>query len=332
MTFLLPDIIAKVSLYNRIVSGFGGSITPREMRLNLVYEGKFYDCSILLQQVGITLNLGETAEVPIRMVSPRAGKIKSEMSPGSRFELWRGGYIGKGEVIRIVTPGEQIGAIVNIQITTEIFGGSIIKAGEDEGRHLVSVLELGQPVSYHGVIYKYIFTQSIRKDYWPQKNRPVPFYRGRYRIRLLGITEDGATSDEVLKTDHFINNNSYFLGDSVIGEVELHHASQLIGLPAKVEILEIDCEGTIIREGKNRDNRLTAVVRLKKAITYKGSDYRYVITRNNQSDYWPESITFKENISNISFLTEEDAQSDEILEKDDFSAGFLQGTIRLSDE
>jgi hypothetical protein len=100
MSELKPDLIAKVRLYTTEEGGFKNSLTPHKVRLNLFFEGEHVDCSILLDQLGIPMNLGEITEVPIKLLSPWI--IKDRLHPGNRFKLWRGKYVAEGEIVQIV--------------------------------------------------------------------------------------------------------------------------------------------------------------------------------------------------------------------------------------
>jgi hypothetical protein len=328
MTQLLPDIIARVTLYKKSVGGFRGSISPREIRLNFVFEDKFYDCSILLNQVGVILNLGETALVPIRFLAPWL--IKQQIVPGSHFRIWRGGYIGKGEVTRVVTPNEQIGSTVNIQLIKEVFKGNVLTAGEDEYHHIIAVIHMENPISYNGLTYEYVVTQSIRTDYLIKENTKLMFYRGKYCIKFSKISEEEATSI-LLNSYHLSGDRTYLHGNILLGNEELSNISKMIGLTVRIEVLEIESAGIIVQEGKDQNNRLRAIVRLNNMISYNGKNFQYMVARDNQMNYWPESFTYREYSCDLVLLSESEALSGSILQSELTDKSILKGIICLSE-
>jgi len=97
---LKPDVLARVHLYRTEEGGRGNSITIGRFGCPFFYNGEAFDCRILLDQVGITLSPGDTAEVPIKFLRPDL--VKQRLQAGAKFKLWEGKDFADGEVLEIV--------------------------------------------------------------------------------------------------------------------------------------------------------------------------------------------------------------------------------------
>ena len=101
-TQLLPDIRVRVRL--RTVEEGGrqkGEIPPVQFGCPFVFEGEMFDCRLLLDQVGTTLQPGASYErIPVKFLFPDL--VKPRLSPGASFKLWDGREIADGEVTEVV--------------------------------------------------------------------------------------------------------------------------------------------------------------------------------------------------------------------------------------
>jgi hypothetical protein len=101
MDNLKPDIIARIHLYPTDQGGRQKVIPPSRFGCPFFFAGQGFDCRLLLDQVGVSLAPGTTAEVPIKFLYPEL--VKTKLTPGSRFKLWEAGDFADGEVLEIIT-------------------------------------------------------------------------------------------------------------------------------------------------------------------------------------------------------------------------------------
>jgi hypothetical protein len=100
---LRPDVIARVRLLTTAEGGRHRALPTAMFGCTFFFEGRFFDCRLLLDQRGHGLELGqERTEVPIKFLFPDC--IKHRLQPAARFKLWDGKYIAEGEVVEVVAP------------------------------------------------------------------------------------------------------------------------------------------------------------------------------------------------------------------------------------
>lgn len=97
---LQPDIVARVSLYPADKGGRQKPIPPIRFGCPFFFEGEGFDCRLLLDQAGVSLEPGDTVEVPIKFVHPEL--VKPRLQSGARFTLWEAGDFADGEVLKVV--------------------------------------------------------------------------------------------------------------------------------------------------------------------------------------------------------------------------------------
>lgn len=97
---MIPDFIANVTLFPSAEGGRKGATPTRVFGCPLSFEGRFFDCRMLLGSVGALLP-GEEKEVPIKMLDFDA--VRSMIKNGTRFEIWEGRVIGEGIVMSCVS-------------------------------------------------------------------------------------------------------------------------------------------------------------------------------------------------------------------------------------
>jgi hypothetical protein len=101
-TLLTPDVRVRVRLRTAEEGGRQkGEIPPVQFRCPFVFEGEMFDCRLLLDQVGTTLQPGASYEkIPVKFLFPDL--IKPRLRPGVSFKLWDGRDIADGEVTDVV--------------------------------------------------------------------------------------------------------------------------------------------------------------------------------------------------------------------------------------
>ena len=101
MVKLKPDIIAKLKLYSKEEGGPSKNIPPVQFGCPLFFEGEYFDCRLLVDQLGTSIELGTLVTVPIKFLDPEF--IKPRLCPGKHFKLWEMKFIGEGEVVGVIT-------------------------------------------------------------------------------------------------------------------------------------------------------------------------------------------------------------------------------------
>lgn len=94
-----PNIIAKIYLYPTDEGGRENSTPSNYIGFPFEFEGSYYDCRLLLDDVG-SISPGETAEVPIIFLYSEL--IVHKLKIGSKFRLWERGFKGDGVVLNIL--------------------------------------------------------------------------------------------------------------------------------------------------------------------------------------------------------------------------------------
>ncbi len=100
MVQLVPDIIARVTLYPSDRGGRKGPILPGRFGCPFVFQGEAFDCRLLLEQTNTTLHPGATEVVQIKFLCPDF--VKPRLTCGATFMLWSAGNFADGEVLSIV--------------------------------------------------------------------------------------------------------------------------------------------------------------------------------------------------------------------------------------
>jgi len=95
-----PDAIIEVRFKTTAEGGRQGNIVIAEIPYGcpLLVDGEAFDCRLLL--MGQTLALGETYELPIKLLRPDLALPK--LSAGKAVTLWEGKEIATGKVIRLI--------------------------------------------------------------------------------------------------------------------------------------------------------------------------------------------------------------------------------------
>ncbi|HMJ11056.1 MAG TPA: hypothetical protein VK524_06590 [Polyangiaceae bacterium] len=98
---LRPDVIARVRLLSSAEGGRQRAIPPTMFGVPFFFEGEGFDCRLLLDQLGVSLEPGqERAGIPIKFLFPEY--IKGRLRPGDKFKLWEGKDIAEGEVTEVL--------------------------------------------------------------------------------------------------------------------------------------------------------------------------------------------------------------------------------------
>ena len=97
---LKPDITARVRLYHTSEGGKRTAIPPVQFGCVFHFEGEYFDCRMLLDQVQVALDPGYPAEVPIKFLFPEL--IKGRLKYGDSFQLWEGKDIAEGTVLQVM--------------------------------------------------------------------------------------------------------------------------------------------------------------------------------------------------------------------------------------
>jgi hypothetical protein len=102
---LIPDIIANIKLYSKEDGGLNRAVHPLQIGFTFFYKKEYFDCRLLLDQLGVGLELGEYATVPIKFLHPEY--LMQRLKPGQSFKLWRGKFIGDGKVVEVIDQKTQ---------------------------------------------------------------------------------------------------------------------------------------------------------------------------------------------------------------------------------
>jgi hypothetical protein len=96
------DIIASVRLYSKEEgSRRMHALPPLEFGCPMKLKGKYYDCRLLLDQIGEPFELGTCREnIPIGFLDPK--NVCPLLIPNDCFYLWEGGIIGEGKINKIL--------------------------------------------------------------------------------------------------------------------------------------------------------------------------------------------------------------------------------------
>ncbi len=100
MISIKPDIIAKVRLYSKDEGGRNRGLPLDRFGIPMFFEGEYFDCRLLLDQVGLSPEPGSVTIVPIKFLYPEL--IKPRLSVGKHFKLWEMKFIGEGEVLEVI--------------------------------------------------------------------------------------------------------------------------------------------------------------------------------------------------------------------------------------
>lgn len=105
MVVLKPDIIARVSLFATAQGGRTTTIPSVQYGCPLFIAGEGFDCRLLLDQVGISLAPGTTADVPIKFLF--IDLVRSRLAVGVQFKLWEGGTFAEGKILQVLAPSPE---------------------------------------------------------------------------------------------------------------------------------------------------------------------------------------------------------------------------------
>ena len=98
-----PDVTARVHLFPTDAGGRRTTISSPHYGCAVFFgrqREQGYDCRLLLDQVGATLEPGGPGVVvPVKFLSPEL--VAPFLRPGARFVLWEGKDIGEGEVVQV---------------------------------------------------------------------------------------------------------------------------------------------------------------------------------------------------------------------------------------
>ena len=97
-----PDIIARVTMYPSAAGGKSSAIPPVQFRCPLSINGELFDCRLLLNQLGIGLSPGCSAEIPIKFLNLYL--IRDMLLPGAKFALWDMGDFAEGTILEVLAP------------------------------------------------------------------------------------------------------------------------------------------------------------------------------------------------------------------------------------
>ncbi|WP_152601951.1 MULTISPECIES: hypothetical protein [Burkholderia] len=99
-----PDIISRVTMYPTDAGGKSVTIPPIQYRCPFSVNGELFDCRLLLNQVGISLSPGCTADIPIKFLY--LNLVKDMLIPGAQFALWDMGNFADGTILEVTAPHE----------------------------------------------------------------------------------------------------------------------------------------------------------------------------------------------------------------------------------
>jgi hypothetical protein len=98
-----PDATVRVHLFPTDAGGRRTAISSPQYGCPVFFGGQReqgYDCRLLLDEVGATLEPGgPSVVVPVKFLSPEL--VAPFLRPGARFVLWEGKDIGEGEVVQV---------------------------------------------------------------------------------------------------------------------------------------------------------------------------------------------------------------------------------------
>ena len=203
MIKLIPDIIAKLRIYNKEEGGiYKKPILPiTQFRTLFAFENQKNDCAILLDQIGISLNVGEWTEVPIKFAVPQL--IKPHLQLGSKFKLWERGYIGEGEVIKIIDASAQEGSFVALTIDNEVLRGKIINSWKSNTNNLRSIVKLDKPILKRESNVGYLLVEDRRTGIWKTDS----FTGVDTLCVIVSVSQKEINSSDILEKDYFQDEN-----------------------------------------------------------------------------------------------------------------------------
>jgi hypothetical protein len=97
---VMPDILARVTMYLPGNGGKRDAIPPVQYRCPLSINGRQYDCRLLLNQIGKGLFLGETADIPIKFLC--FDLVKDQLLLGAKFTLWEMRDFAEGTILEVL--------------------------------------------------------------------------------------------------------------------------------------------------------------------------------------------------------------------------------------
>lgn len=96
-----PDILVTLRFLSTMEGGRKGPTPPDSLSSILEYDGRFYDCRLLLRDVG-SVAPGETKTVPIKLLFPEL--VKAAMREGEVIRLRESAPIAAGIIDKIYWP------------------------------------------------------------------------------------------------------------------------------------------------------------------------------------------------------------------------------------
>ena len=97
---LNPDIFIDVEFYDTNNDGRHTPISAHQFGCIFKFNDKYYDCRLLLQNIGIISPGDKKYKIPLKFLSPEL--IKPNLKCGDIFYLWEGRNIAQGTVTEIV--------------------------------------------------------------------------------------------------------------------------------------------------------------------------------------------------------------------------------------
>ena len=99
MKKIVPDILATVHFYKTEEGGRKGPTPMEFFACPFVFQGKLYDCRLLLWDHG-SIFPGDTVKgVPIKFIFP---DVLSKIKEKDKFNLWEGGIKAEGIIEKII--------------------------------------------------------------------------------------------------------------------------------------------------------------------------------------------------------------------------------------
>lgn len=95
-----PDIIARLTMYPTDAGGKSVTIPSVQFRCPLSINGELFDCRLLLNQAGISLSPGCTADVPIKFLY--LDLVRDLLVPGAQFALWDMQNFASGTILEVI--------------------------------------------------------------------------------------------------------------------------------------------------------------------------------------------------------------------------------------
>jgi len=98
---LSPDIIANVHMRASDKGGKSVIIPAVQYRCQLIIDSLYFDCRLLLDQTGVSLEPGKMAEIQVKFLFDDV--IFNHLRIGAKFSLWDMRVFADGEILKVIS-------------------------------------------------------------------------------------------------------------------------------------------------------------------------------------------------------------------------------------